>query len=556
VTELELGDFVALPPAIPDRGMALVGRVLDGETLQPVAGASITCEPGSPHGFRKPHRLERLQRAVSDADGVFLLEGLDPGRCRAVVRAPGFASWRLDGVVPNEIGFDLGDVELDHGMTVIGQVVDRMDRPQVGIAVEIAEDAAYAYFAEATTRTDHDGWFRVEGLPAGRWALVARRGELEARATVDGRASETVSARLRLGGLRLEGEVWIGDRPAAGGHLVLSTDGSRGDGIVVMVQSDADHRRFFGIDRPPVRCAVGPDGRFATEGVSAGVYTASYTPPEEGGSPVSQELVIPATELHRCLIRYSDAGLDGIVVDPDGSPVAGAAVVVVSDAGSAVANGFSDGDGVFAFTGLDESKVRLTAIHSDFGDAEPVAVELRSGDRAGPVTLELQPPDGGELAVRVSSAAGALAGAPVYLVGATTLTGFSDDTGTATFTGVEPGRHRPCAAAYGGAVGCGDEVDVDHGDRRDLVLELGQGGYIDVLLGPMERTPALRVLTEDGIDMTSMLMMVSPPMPGPEGVRIGPLRSDRYRITVVLGGAQRQGAIAAAEGETTVLDLR
>lgn len=556
LVSIELGDEMSLPPAVPERGMAISGRVLNGESFLPLAGARVTCEPGSPHQFRKPHRLERLKTAISDADGVFLLEGLDPGRCRAVIKAPGFAAWRRDEIEPDDAGADLGDIELDRGMTIVGRVIDRDDRPLAGVTVEITENAAYAYTAETTTRTDHDGWFRAETLPVGRWVLSASRGEQTARTTIDGRPGETVSAELRLGGLRLEGEIRIGDRPAAGGHLVLSTNGARGDGIVVMVQSDADQRRFFGIDRPPVSIPVAGDGRFAAEGVSAGVYTASYTPPGAGGAPVSRELVIPETEIHRCLIQFSDAGLDGLVIDPDGLPVAGAAIFVMAQDGRPLANGFSDGEGSFAFTGLDAAPVRVAAIHSEFSDAEPVEIELRSGDRIGPVTLELQPPDGAELSLRVSSAGGSLSGAPVYLVGADTLTGFTDDVGAAGFTGIEAGRYRPCAAAYGGAAGCGPEINLADGDRRETGLELGQGGFVEVLLGPMERTPALRVLTADGIDLTSMLMMVSPPLPGPEGIRIGPLKADQYRIVVVMPEGTRQGAVGASEGETTTLDLR
>ncbi|MEX1311159.1 MAG: carboxypeptidase-like regulatory domain-containing protein, partial [Candidatus Sulfomarinibacteraceae bacterium] len=471
------GEEASLPAAVPERGLAISGRVLSGATFQPLAGARVTCEPGSPHQFRKPQRLARLQTAVSDADGVFLLEGLDPGRCRAVVDAPGFAAWRSDDVQPDEAGADLGDIELDHGMTVVGRVIDRGNRPQAGVAVEITEEAVYAYFPETTTRTDHDGWFRADSLPVGRWVVEVSRGEQTARATVEGRSGETVETELRLGGMRLEGEIWIGDRPASGGHLVLATDGARGDGIVVMVQSDADQRRFFGVDRPPVTMAVSSDGRFAADGVSAGVYTASYTALGAGGSPVSRELVVPDTELHRCLIRFSDAGLDGRVIDPDGLPVAGAAVIVTTRDGRGMADGFSDGDGGFAFTGLDPAAARVTAIHSEFGDAEPVEVELRSGDRAGPVTIELQPPDGAELSLRVTSSSGSLSGAPVYLVGLDTLTGFTDDAGVAAFTGIEAGRHRPCAAAYGGAAGCGPEVDLADGDRRQASLELGRGGF-------------------------------------------------------------------------------
>jgi len=556
LVEVGLGEEIQLPAAVPERGLAIAGRVLDGTTTLPVAGARVSCEPGSPHQFRKPQHLEHLQTTVTDADGIFLLEGLDPGSCRAVIRAPGFAGWRRDGVEPDEAGGDLGDIELDHGMTVVGRVLDRSNRPQAGISVEITEDAAYAYIAETTVRTDHDGWFRVETLPVGSWALRASRGEQTARATITGRRDETHSVELRLGGLRLEGEVWIGDRPASGGHLVLATGGSRGDGVVVMVQSDAEQRRFFGIDRSPVSIAVAGDGRFASDGISPGVYTASYTPPGAGGAPVSRELVIPQTELHRCLIQFSDAGLDGIVIDPDGLPVAGAAIIVQTRDGRAVANGFSDGEGAFVFIGLDAGAVRVGAIHSGFGDASPLDVELRAGDRVGPVTLELRAPDGAEVRLQVRSTAGSLSGAPVYLVGAQTMTNFTDGQGIAGFTGVEPGRYRPCAAAYGGAAGCGPEIELGDGDQRELVLDLGRGGFVDVLLGPMERPPALRVLTADGIDLTSMLMMVSPPMPGPAGVQLGPLKTDDYRITVAMSEGPRQGTITTTEGETAILDLR
>jgi len=554
--EIGLGEELYLAAAAPDAGLAIGGRVLDGTTGQPVPGARVTCEPGSPHQFRKPHRLDHLQRTLTDADGIFLLEGLDPGSCRAVVRAPGFAGWRRDGVEPDETGADLGDIELDHGTTVVGRVLDRSGRPQAGVTVEVTEDAAYAYFAEAAVRSDHDGWFRVEALPVGSWVVSARSGEQTARTTIEGRADETASVELRLGGLRLEGEVWIGDRPAAGGTLVLSTDGARGDGIVVMVQTDVDQRRLFGVDRSPISIAVGSDGRFVSDGVSAGVYTASYTPPASSGSPVSRELVIPETDHHRCLIQYSDAGLDGTVVDPDGLPVAGAAVWVQTRDGRNLASGFSDGDGAFTFVGLDPGTVRVGAIHGEFGDSDPLEIELRASNTTGPITLELLNPDGAELSLAVQSAAGSLSGAPVYLVGAETLTGFTDGQGIAGFTGVAPDRYRPCAAAFGGAAGCGLEIELGDGDRRELALDLGRGGFVEVLLGPMERLPALRVLTADGIDLTSMLMMVSPPIPGPDGVRLGPLKSDAYRITVVMPEGPRQGAVDAAEGEVTTLDLR
>ncbi len=234
--EVAVGEEVVLAAVVPDRGLAISGRVLDAETLQPIPGAQVSCEPGSPSVFRAPHVVEEVPSISTDVDGIFLLEGMDPGTCRAVVRASGFATWRLDGVEPDEVGFDIGDVEMDTGMTIVGRVYDRSDRPITGVAVEITENAAYAYFAETTVRTDHDGYFRAERLPVGKWKLTARHGQETASERVEGRARETVEADLMLGGIRIEGEVWLGDDRASGGTLILTTEGAQAPGVVVMMQ--------------------------------------------------------------------------------------------------------------------------------------------------------------------------------------------------------------------------------------------------------------------------------------------------------------------------------
>ena len=53
--EVAIGEEVVLAPVVPDRGLAISGRVLDGDTLQPIPGARVSCEPGSPSVFRAPH---------------------------------------------------------------------------------------------------------------------------------------------------------------------------------------------------------------------------------------------------------------------------------------------------------------------------------------------------------------------------------------------------------------------------------------------------------------------------------------------------------------------
>ena len=571
--EVAVGEQIVLPAVVPERGLAIAGRILDGDTLQPVAGAEVSCEPGSPSVFRAPDTVQEVPSVLTDTDGMFLLEGLDAGPCRTIVRAAGFATWRRDGVEPDDVGLDIGDIELDAGMTVIGQVYDRADRPITGAVVEITEAAAYAYFAETTVRTDHDGYFRAERLPVGRWNVTARYGDQKARETVEGGARETVEAHLMLGGIQIDGEIWLGNNRAQGGTLVLSTDDAQAPGVVVMMQRLTADRQFFGIDREPVQFTVSADGRFAGKGLDSGRYYASYTPPESGAAPVTKILDIPRVESFQCAIQYSDASVNGVVIDTRGQPVAGASVVALAGDGIQELSAFTDGEGRFSVRGLEPGRLVLTADHTEFSPSAPSELDLRDGYAEGPLVLELLPQDGADILLAVRAAAGSAGGAPVYLVGPETSTGFTDGGGLATFSGLSAGSYRPCGFAYGGATGCGADLFVDDGDRLQAELDLGRGGYVDVWIDSSagaaanstkavsdtvssRRGPSVRVKTADGVDISSLLIMASPPQPIGGGVRIGPLQADDYIISVNTDAGPRQGQVQIREGEPTELDLR
>jgi hypothetical protein len=62
-------------------------------------------------------------------------------------------------------------------------------------------------------------------------------------------------------------------------------------------------------------------------------------------------------------------------------------------------------------------------------------------------------------------------------------------------------------------------------------------------------------MTSDGVDITSLLTMASPPRPIGGGVRIGPLQADDYIISVGTENGPRQGQVRIREGEPTELDL-
>jgi protocatechuate 3,4-dioxygenase beta subunit len=550
IVELEAGDVVVLAPAVPETGGVVQGRVLDGSSWEPVAGAAVRCEPGSPTSFRKPDEIAHQPEVTTDADGIFLLDGLDPGPCRLVVQAAGFASWRSDGVEPDEAGVDVGDVELGGGLSIDGLVRDRQGYAVAGARVEIVEDAAYAFFPAQTLVSAADGSFRADLLTPGRWRVVARRNESDGSTVVEGEAGEVLLADITLGGVRVEGRVLLGDRPAPAGALVLTGAGAASDGVVVMVERGHTGRSFFGVPSAPVRTQVDANGTFVVDGVDPGWFNATYTASGSGAGSVSRELEVPDIEHFVCELRFAGGSVDGIVIDPDGVPVAGALIQASSAGGEADLMAVAGGDGRFSIQGAAPGVWSIVAQHSGFADSEPVAFELDEHGTYGPIELWLRPLDGASVAVALSAASGSVSGAPVVLVGSDGLQAFTDSGGVASFDGVSAGEHLPCALAFSGPTGCGEPLRVGDGDRLEVVLELGTGGWIAVV---GEDLPArgLRVATVEGIDLTGLLVMASPPIAEPGRVLLGPLRAGGYLVTLPSGWT---GTAWVTDGETTELE--
>jgi hypothetical protein len=63
-------------------------------------------------------------------------------------------------------------------------------------------------------------------------------------------------------------------------------------------------------------------------------------------------------------------------------------------------------------------------------------------------------------------------------------------------------------------------------------------------------------MTADGVDLSSLLFMASPPQETNAGVRIGPLQADDYVVSVNTAVGPRQGQVRVREGEGVSLDLR
>ena len=112
---------------------------------------------------------------------------------------------------------------------------------------------------------------------------------------------------------------------------------------------------------------------------------------------------------------------------------------------------------------------------------------------------------------------------------------------------------------------------VDSGEQLQAQLDLGQGGYVDIYLddsmsglhakrgvavAASTRGPSIRVMTADGVDLSSLLVMGCATQQMSGGVRIGPLQADEYIVSVNTEAGPRQGQVRVLDGEGVSLDLR
>mgnify|MGYP000373275787 CR=1 FL=1 len=77
----------------------------------------------------------------------------------------------------------------------------------------------------------------------------------------------------------------------------------------------------------------------------------------------------------------------------------------------------------------------------------------------------------------------------------------------------------------------------------------GGAGRLALEPAAAARGPAVRIMTADGIDISSLLFMASPPQAIGGGVRIGPLQADEYIISVGSDAGQLQGRVSVNESD-------
>lgn len=195
-------------------GVTVQGTTVDAKG-GPIAGAFVA--------LSSPSAPDALARGVSDDEGSFTLF-FPAGEVRASALASGYAEGVAEFVAPAR-----GVVMvLAPGSVLVGRVVLATSDAGFSGAVVSARPVNGTLSATRAVKTATDGAFRMEGVTAGAYQLVATATELESEPVFSrvGPAAESENLTLVLEPVaRVEGTLLVGESPCEHGEVQL--DGPR-----------------------------------------------------------------------------------------------------------------------------------------------------------------------------------------------------------------------------------------------------------------------------------------------------------------------------------------
>jgi protocatechuate 3,4-dioxygenase beta subunit len=412
-------------------GATIRGRVTDAAG-RPIADASV--EVLEDAGFRRSGF--GAATTGSDADGLFELDGVEPGTRSIAADHDGHVRSVRDLEVTR--GDNRLDFRLEPGLTVSGRVLDEGGAPVSGARVSLESPDERFTFRSGGELTDDAGAFAVEGVAPGAY---------------------TVSAQMEgFAAARQEG-VEVAGAPVAGVELHLSrgttvTGRLLGVELAEMAGARVLAGSFANTSRMPAFAAVDYDGSYRIDGLAPGEWTLMAVLGE--GVPAAQEKVTVEPG-QRELVVDLDLGaggstLSGRVLLGD-QPLTQSFVVLQGREQTAVGYARTDHGGHFEIRGVDDGTYELQV--SSLGGPQQHREEVEiAGDREILVRIAASSVSG-----IVLGGGGPLAGAEVFIEPEDAERGIfavpvrTDDAGRFQLSSVAAGRQRLRAEATGHAPG-------------------------------------------------------------------------------------------------------
>ncbi|MCH9683079.1 MAG: carboxypeptidase-like regulatory domain-containing protein [Deltaproteobacteria bacterium] len=485
VVSVTTGGRVELPAIELSSGQTLDGQVLD-ENEQGVGGALVRVALAGA-GLS----ASRQWQVYSDAAGRFSVQGLPPQAIEVVA---------MHGVQRSEsIALDLaGDsppAEIELALVVdgviAGAVVDTEGEPVASarvVAIPAIEGrrgsiASYRLAGDLEAIADAQGQFEFSALRPGRYVL---------RASPPGRSRD---AALQQAG---QAEV-TGTRDA---RLVTSGGGTI-RGVVVDEDGVAVRSLRVRVDTAVARVKATPGGQFVADVDAAGLHMLTLEAPGLTSHTIEDLQLGEGDDLDLGTVTMlAGASVDGVVVDDQGRPIAGARVVAgfqIVGRGTSVGHPITvggdlglaqvttDTSGRFSLTGLDGSAGAIAAEHQAYGRSAAVP---RSAAGQGPLTLVLEPT--GSVTGQVLRGGEPVTGATVEAVGSSSararILAETDSRGRFSFEALAAGSwtvHAKVSRRATSAHVTSESVTVASGATARLDIDMAGGdATVEVRLGP------------------------------------------------------------------------
>lgn len=520
--ETRTGVEISLSP-----GGMLVGRVISGESLAGIAGASVEVIPlaqlrendGHRPGQNQPRRnAEAPPKPIGvecDERGDFIITGLTPCTYRVRAFADSYRETRIS--VPIQAGETREEIlELFSEPGILfGKVVDQDGQGIAGARVR-GEYSPENMYDRVETTTNAEGGYELTVSP-GRWSLRAQAPEDQAswaRETVEMETPTRVERNFVLfPGVRVFGTVTRGGEPLTQTRLefVSLSSTSRSGGRAT---TNANGHYEVLLRQGDYAIAVAGQRRATLE--------------LQGKSQVRRDIEIP------------DNVINGTVSDAQTQTPLSRMFVLLEqlDGGSATTSGrrpriaLTNRNGFFELRAVEPGTYRLRATAEGYVETAGVRVEIPPGDgTVRSFSLTLQPaeavlnviitnamtgePVSGILASRVIATE---TGEQIHVVGRPFL---SDSSGTYVITNLLPGTYSLTFSRFMGQGGwfvptTHTGVTVQSGAENRLAVGMTPGGSLRIHVRVEPEDPSGVVLPVSG----AMVRLIAPPQALNLGLRL------------------------------------
>jgi len=333
------------------RGLEAAGKVVDGQTQEPIADAQVTFQAVG----RSSSRSART--AKSGADGSFEIKGLGEGSYDASASVKGYFTPKPQRIAISAGGDRTVTIALEAGSSIAGRVMTRDGQPIRGATIRpTVSYSRYGGWNEKmnqitnqvmtiSAQSDAEGRYRLEGLPPNDGYAIGATHRDYAPRMVRGlslkprEALEDADIQLTTGG-SIRGRILDENGKGIAGADV-NANADRGG-------ADEDQFMFYPIS---LNATSDQNGAFSIAHVEAGSYslnarTSGRAGANRSGVSVAENRLTDGIDL----VLGAGEVLAGRVVDPEGKPVAGAQVQVY---GENYIDTRTDADGRFEAKGLD-----------------------------------------------------------------------------------------------------------------------------------------------------------------------------------------------------------